>query len=475
MTCRALFLDRDGIINRDHGYVHRKENFDFVPGIFDLCRKACSLEFRVIVVTNQAGIGRGLFTERDFTDLTDWMKQRFAEEHAPIFDVYHCSSHAEHGIGEYRIDSCDRKPNPGMFLRARQDHDIDLERSIMLGDKASDLVAAFNAGVETRILLLSGEHPDESSEHATHVIRSLEEGIPILSSSHEGSSENLFQTSFTPTPNLEECRAALESAGYLVRKPVFPSSTIVDQNLYAPYINNWATFQPWIGSEFIENLVTSLLAAGRLTLVTRDRLWVLKTAFEQTQSLSGEIWEAGVFQGGTALMLKQLIEASSTSGTPADLRLFDTFQGMPETRDDLDLHREGDFADTSLDSVRSLVGREDWIHFHPGLVPETFVGLNDRSIRLAHVDLDIYEGILLTCEFVYPKLVPGGMMVFDDYGFWSCPGARLAVDQFFAEKPEQPLALPTGQAIVTKLPLGTPRANAALPTAADRNCVGSQP
>lgn len=467
MTCRALFLDRDGIINLDHGYVHRKENFEFVPGIFDLCRAACALDLRIVVVTNQAGIGRGLFTEQEFAELTGWMKQRFSEERAPILDVYHCPAHAEHGIGEYQFESYDRKPNPGMFLRASRIHDIDLERSIMLGDKASDLVAAFNAGVETRILLRSAQHPDESSEHATHVVRTLDEAIPIFSMSLDESSDALSQTVFAPTLNLDDCRSALESAGYLVRKPVFPASTIVDQNLYAPYINNWATFQPWIGSEFIDHLVTTLLAAGRLTLVTRDRLWVLKTAFEQTQTLCGEIWEAGVFQGGTALMLKQLIDAGRPSCSPTELRLFDTFQGMPETRDDLDLHREGDFADTSLDAVRSLVGREDWIHFHPGLVPETFGGMDDRTIRLAHVDLDIYEGILSTCEFVYPRLVPGGMMVFDDYGFWSCPGARMAVDQFFVGKPERPLALPTGQAIVSKLPVESSQTSFLPPSAVD--------
>ena len=353
--CRALFLDRDGIINLDHGYVHRKENFEFVPGIFDLCRAARSIGLRIIVVTNQAGIGRGIFTEREFAELTEWMKQRFAEENAPIFDVYYCPTHSEHGIGEFQVESHDRKPNPGMFLRAQREHDIDLEKSIMIGDKASDLVAAFNAGIETRILLRSVQHPDELTEHATHVICALDEATAIFSAPHDDSAENAIQATYVPVLNLDECRTALESAGYLVRKPVFPSSTIADQHLYAPYINDWATFQPWIGSEFIENLVTTLLAAGRMTLVTRDRLWVLKTAFEQTRSLSGEIWEAGVFQGGTALMLKLLIEAGTTFDVPVDLRLFDTFQGMPETRDDLDLHRKGDFADTSLDTVRSLV------------------------------------------------------------------------------------------------------------------------
>lgn len=453
MTGRpALFVDRDGVINVDSGYVHRKDQFELVPGIIELCRSARSIDLPVIVVTNQAGIGRGFFTEREFVELTDWMKEQFSLWGAPLFDVYYCPTHPEYGIGEHRRESADRKPNPGMFLRAVQDHAIDLERSVMVGDRASDLVAASKAGIGVRILLRSAQYPDESTQEATHVISALEEAIPLLPPSVEQLANETVRPAGSPLSTLEQCRESLESAGYLVHKLEFPSSQMPDRDLYVPYINNWATFQPWIGSGFVDDLVATLLSAGRMTLVTRDRLWVLKTAFEQTRTLSGEIWEAGVFQGGTALMLKRLLEIGRDTVRPTALRLFDTFQGMPATRDDLDLHREGDFADTSVEAVRSLVGEEDWIHFHPGLVPESFAGLDDRSIRLAHVDLDIYEAILAACEFVYPRLVPGGMMVFDDYGFWSCPGARMAVDRFFAGKREQPLVLPTGQAIVSKLP-----------------------
>ncbi len=450
---RAVFLDRDGVINVDHGYVHTPERFEFVPGIFDLCRHAIMRGFHIVVVTNQAGIGRGKFTEEQFQTLTAWMRTRFEAEGVAILDVYHCPTHPEHGIGEYRTESEDRKPNPGMFLRAAREHAIDMAASVALGDKAGDLQAAFDAGVETRLLLRSDKYPDQSTEHATHVVDDLAQAAEIVAKLDDPPAVWTDDTE-EGQQELARCREMLQAAGYMVQKIVHPSSTITDQDLYAPYANAWATFQPWMKSDLIEDLVTTLLAKGRLTLVTRDRLWVLKTAFEQTRTLRGEVWEAGVFQGGTALMLRRLIEASAGAGE-ADrtaMRLFDTFQGMPATRDDLDLHREGDFSDTSLDAVRSLVGNEPWIDYRPGLVPDTFAGLADCTVRLAHVDLDIYEGILSACEFIYPRLVPGGMMVFDDYGFWTCPGARAAVDQFFADKPERPLALPTGQAIMTRLP-----------------------
>ena len=125
---------------------------------------------------------------------------------------------------------------------------------------------------------------------------------------------------------------------------------------------------------------------------------------------------------------------------------------MPATDMSRDLHVAGHFADTSVEAVRRLVGDAPWIDFRQGFIPDTCAGLEGSAIRFAHVDLDIYQSILAACEFVYPRLVPGGLMVFDDYGFWSCPGAREAVDEFFSARPEAPFALPTGQALVAKLP-----------------------
>jgi D-glycero-D-manno-heptose 1,7-bisphosphate phosphatase len=150
----ALFLDRDGVVNEDLDFVHRVEDFRFIDGVFDLVRTARRvLGGPVVVVTNQSGIGRGLYTEAQFRLLTDWMLARFEAEGAPVDRVYHCPHHPEHGIGDYRRDHPWRKPNPGMLLQAADDLGIDLPASAMVGDRMSDIRAAAAAGVRTRILV----------------------------------------------------------------------------------------------------------------------------------------------------------------------------------------------------------------------------------------------------------------------------------------------------------------------------------
>jgi len=153
---KALFLDRDGVINVDHHYVCRVEDFDFVPGIFELCATAADLGYVLVVVTNQAGIGRGLYTEADFERLTDWMVDTFRGRGIEIARVYHCPYHPTEGVGAYRRESFDRKPNPGMLLRARDDLQLDLGSSILIGDKDSDMRAGAAAGVG-RLLHFTGE------------------------------------------------------------------------------------------------------------------------------------------------------------------------------------------------------------------------------------------------------------------------------------------------------------------------------
>ena len=149
----ALFLDRDGVINIDHGHVYQKRNFQFLEGIFDLCRYAKKKDYYLIVVTNQAGIGRGLYTEADFHGLTRWMCDVFEREGCAIDKVYFCPSHPEHGIGRYKVASVRRKPSPGMILEAIAYFDVDLTRSVLVGDKISDIEAGRAAGVRSNVLL----------------------------------------------------------------------------------------------------------------------------------------------------------------------------------------------------------------------------------------------------------------------------------------------------------------------------------
>jgi D-glycero-D-manno-heptose 1,7-bisphosphate phosphatase len=111
------------------------------------------LRWPVVVITNQAGIGRGLFDEAAFQHLMQWMCARFAREQAPIAKVYHCPYHPVHGVGDYKIDHAWRKPKPGMLLEAAADLHLDLARSALIGDRAGDLEAAAQAGVPLRILV----------------------------------------------------------------------------------------------------------------------------------------------------------------------------------------------------------------------------------------------------------------------------------------------------------------------------------
>lgn len=180
---RALFLDRDGVINHDSGYTSSAENFRFIEGIFDLCRAAKRLGYLLIVVTNQAGIGRGYYSEQDFLTLTEWMRERFEAEGAPVTDVFYCPYHPEYGVGRYKKDSSYRKPNPGMLLRAAKKHGLDLARSIMIGDKDSDMQAASKAGVGVRCHYLAGDDGEIVSDVATHKIHSLRDGVSLLSES----------------------------------------------------------------------------------------------------------------------------------------------------------------------------------------------------------------------------------------------------------------------------------------------------
>ena len=128
----ALFLDRDGVINVDHAYVHHPKDFQFIEGVFELVAAANKAGYLVVVVTNQAGIGRGYYTEADFHALTEWMHEQFALHNARIDAVYFCPFHPEHGIGRYKRNADCRKPKPGMVLQAADEQKIELSRSLRI-------------------------------------------------------------------------------------------------------------------------------------------------------------------------------------------------------------------------------------------------------------------------------------------------------------------------------------------------------
>ena len=153
----ALFLDRDGVVNHEVGYLHLARDVRFVDGIFSLCRTAQSLGYRLVIVTNQSGIARGLYSVEQFENLMDYIRDRFEDESIHLDAVYHCPFHPEHGVGEFRREHPDRKPSPGMLLRAAGDLALDLSHSILIGDRCSDLAAAHAAHLRQAFLLLGTE------------------------------------------------------------------------------------------------------------------------------------------------------------------------------------------------------------------------------------------------------------------------------------------------------------------------------
>ncbi|WP_017733575.1 D-glycero-alpha-D-manno-heptose-1,7-bisphosphate 7-phosphatase [Nafulsella turpanensis] len=182
MSRKALFLDRDGIINVEKNYVHRIEDFEFMDGIFDLLSTAQEQGYLLVVITNQAGIARGYYTEEDFQELNNWMLQAFAEKGITIQKVYFCPFHPVHGKGKYKVDSEFRKPGPGMILQAQKELEIDLSHSLLLGDKESDIEAGIKAGIGQNVLLKSDRYNGEGSK-ASLMVNHLKEVKPLLKAS----------------------------------------------------------------------------------------------------------------------------------------------------------------------------------------------------------------------------------------------------------------------------------------------------
>jgi D-glycero-D-manno-heptose 1,7-bisphosphate phosphatase len=150
---KALFIDRDGVINVDKGHVFLIEDFEFSVGVFDLCRKYFNTGYFIIVVTNQAGIAKGLYTEEAFINLTDWMIGQFKDNGIPITKVYYCPHHPE-----ISGPCMCRKPEPGMLLQAVKEFDLEISECILIGDKESDMEAGRRAGIPEANLILIAPH-----------------------------------------------------------------------------------------------------------------------------------------------------------------------------------------------------------------------------------------------------------------------------------------------------------------------------
>ena len=188
MQKKAVFLDRDGIINEDIGYMHRVQDCVFVTGIFELAQAFRQQQFELIMVTNQSGIGRGYYSKEDFWRITDWMLAQFHAHNIHFLGVYYCPHHPTKAQGAY-LKACDcRKPQPGMILQAIQEHDIDPQSSWLIGDSERDIQAAHAAKIKRRVLVTQAK---VENSQATHVLQKLDEVIPLLSLANQRADSTL--------------------------------------------------------------------------------------------------------------------------------------------------------------------------------------------------------------------------------------------------------------------------------------------
>ena len=173
MTIKTIFLDRDGVINKEVNYLHKIQDFEFIDGIFDACIYFQNLGYQIIIITNQSGIARGYFSYKDYQLITNWMLEQFQEYGIEILDIFLCP----HGPNS----SCEcRKPKPGMLMAAKEKHNITMKQSWMIGDKEDDIQAANAAGIKNTIVVRSGHSIDETHSSAKFFLDSIRQSKKVI-------------------------------------------------------------------------------------------------------------------------------------------------------------------------------------------------------------------------------------------------------------------------------------------------------
>jgi O-methyltransferase len=218
-------------------------------------------------------------------------------------------------------------------------------------------------------------------------------------------------------------------------------SDIPSAEAYLPH------YAPWMEADFLLQVKNVHAFTG----LSAEKLYILSYFARITLRLEGDIAELGVWKGGSAKFIADIFRGECR--THKTFFLFDSFDGMREINSKEDRHQIGDFSDTSISVVKKLMASVDSnlaVVLKQGWIPSTFSGLEANSFAFVHIDLDLYDPITDALDFIYPRLVFGGCIVFDDYGFASCPGAKKAIDNFALRTGENILALATVQAVLIK-------------------------
>ncbi len=189
------------------------------------------------------------------------------------------------------------------------------------------------------------------------------------------------------------------------------------------------------------------LTIGR-SLVSKEKLFILYQCMIAISKLNGDLVELGVYKGGSAKFLSYLAMKICSH---KNLFLLDSFKGLPEINPKYDILKKGDFGETNFDTVKAFLRNCNNIEILNGFFSNTLHKLQDKLFCFVHIDVDIYSSITECCEFFYPRMINGGIMIFDDYGCVRTPGAKIAVDNFFKDKIEAPIYLPSGHSIVYRI------------------------
>ena len=204
--------------------------------------------------------------------------------------------------------------------------------------------------------------------------------------------------------------------------------------------SDYGWWEKWNDDKFLLQIFSEI---DGNTVVDEPRTYNLAELMRHAGRVEGQVAELGVFRGGTARLAAQVLSHKT-------IHLFDTFEGLPKPDPSKDMMKEGELK-ADLEQVEKFLSDLNNVKIHPGLFPETAADLHDEKFCFVHVDADIYQSVKDACEFFYPRLNKGGIMVFDDYGFYGTHGAKIAVDEFLTDKEEYPIYLVSHHCFIIKI------------------------